>query len=128
MTTRFSASSSKGCWSSTVFRVLTCSNPVRALETYTREKNGIQLVLLDYSMPGLDGGETFQWLRKLNPNIKVILSSGAGDLRLRQIMAKHSLYAYIHKPFRVQEALPTIREVLATSAPRAVSAEPTRLR
>ncbi|HUJ71710.1 MAG TPA: response regulator [Verrucomicrobiae bacterium] len=91
------------------------SNPVKALEKYAREKDSIDLVIIDYFMPSLDGGEAVQHLRKLNPDVKVILFSGAEEMRLRQIMKRYPIDAYIHKPLRMQEALQTIRQVLPTS-------------
>ncbi len=48
-------------------------NSVKALEKYAREKDTIDLVLVDYFMPTLDGGATVDHLRKLNPEIKVLL-------------------------------------------------------
>ncbi len=95
------------------YAVTTITNPVKALEQYTRDKDKIDLVILDYYMPGLDGGKTFEWLRKLNDKVKVILCSGSDELRLRQLMVQYALDGYIHKPFRIQEALYTIQRVLA---------------
>jgi CheY-like chemotaxis protein len=94
------------------------SNPVKALELYQRDKDKIDLILLDYYMPTLDGGTTFEWLRKFNPNVKVIICSGADELRLRQLQVQHAIDAYIHKPFRIQEALFVIRQVMAKPARR----------
>jgi two-component system, cell cycle sensor histidine kinase and response regulator CckA len=91
-------------------------SPVKALERYAREKDSIDLVIIDYFMPSMDGGEAVQHLRKLNPNIKVILFSGAEEMRLRQIMKRYPIDAYIHKPLRTQEALQTIRQVLPATA------------
>ncbi len=94
------------------FEVNAVANPVKALESFTREKDKFQLVLLDYYMPQLDGAKTFEWLKKLNPDVKVIIVSGAEELRLRQILAQHKIDGYIRKPFRVQEALHIIRHVM----------------
>jgi CheY-like chemotaxis protein len=98
------------------------SNPLKALEKYARYKDSIDLVILNYFMPSLDGGETVQHLRKLNPDIKVILFSSAEEMRLRQIMKQYLIDAYIHKPLRVQEAMQVIRQVLP--APSAQVARP----
>ena len=92
------------------------ANPVKALEQFTTEKDDFHLVLLDYYMPQLDGAKTFEWLKKLNPNVKVIIVSGAEELRLRQILAQHPIDGYIRKPFRIQEALHIIRHVLTKPA------------
>lgn len=94
------------------YDVVSVANPVKALELYTRDKENFDLVVLDYYMPGLDGGKTCEWLRRLNPQVRVILCSGAEELRLRQLMVQHKLDGYIHKPFRVQEALFTINQVM----------------
>jgi len=95
------------------FDVHTAVNPVKALEVFQRDKGKYQLILLDYYMPQLDGAKTFEWLRKLNPKVKVIVCSGADELRLRQIQAQHKIDAYIHKPFRVKEAIETIHRVVS---------------
>jgi two-component system, cell cycle sensor histidine kinase and response regulator CckA len=91
--------------------VQTASNPMRALETYAHGKNVIDLVLVDYFMPTLDGGETIQHLRKLNPDIKVLLFSGADEMRLRQIIRQNKIEGYLHKPLRKEEALQVIRQI-----------------
>jgi CheY-like chemotaxis protein len=87
------------------------SSPVKALEKYAHEKDTIDLALVDYFMPTLDGGATVDHLRKLNPEIKVLLFSGADEMRLRQIIRQHSIAGYLHKPLRKEEALRVIREI-----------------
>lgn len=87
------------------------SNPVRALEQYARDKDTIDLVLVDYFMPTMDGGATVDHLRKLNPQIKVLLFSGADEIRLRQIIRQHSIEGYLHKPLRKEEAQRVIHEL-----------------
>jgi CheY-like chemotaxis protein len=93
------------------YEVHTALNPVKALELFQRDRDKYKLVLLDYYMPQLDGAKTFEWLRKISPDVKVIVCSGADELRLRQIQAQHKINAYIHKPFRVKDALETINRV-----------------
>jgi len=95
------------------FEVCGVASPVKALEQFTREKDKFHLVLLDYYMPQLDGAKTFEWLKKLCPPVKVIIVSGAEELRLRQILAQHPIDGYIRKPFRLQEALHIIRHVMS---------------
>ncbi len=102
------------------FEVHAFSNPVKALEFYTREKETFDLIIIDYYMPQLDGAKTYEWLKKLNPNARVIICSGAEELRLRQILAKHAIDGYIHKPFRMAEAEVVIRHVLS-KPPKPVS-------
>jgi two-component system cell cycle sensor histidine kinase/response regulator CckA len=102
------------------FEVHAVASPVKALESFTHEKDKFQLVLLDYYMPQLDGAKTFEWLKKLSPDVKVIIVSGAEELRLRQILAQHKIDGYIRKPFRIQEALHIIRHVLGKQTGKSV--------
>jgi CheY-like chemotaxis protein len=88
------------------------SHPLKALEKYARFKDSFDLVILDYFMPFLDGGDTVQHLRRLNPDVKVVLFSAVDEIHLRQIMKQYPIDAYIHKPLRVQEALQVIRQFL----------------
>lgn len=94
------------------YQVAVAVSPIKALELFTREKGNIDLVLVDYFMPEMDGAKTFEWLRKLNPNVKVILCSGAEVLKLKQVCAQYRIDDYIHKPFRVHDAQLTIRRVM----------------
>jgi CheY-like chemotaxis protein len=105
--------------------VQVASNPVRALEAYARDKDAIDLVLVDYFMPTLDGGATVQHLRKLNPAVKVVLFSGAEEMRLRQLIHQFSIDGYVHKPLRAEEAVAAIRRLVPDPiARRATPAQP----
>jgi CheY-like chemotaxis protein len=98
------------------YTVEVSSNPMRALEKFARNTACADLVLLDYFMPTLDGGQTVQHLRKLRPDIKVVLFSSAEEMHLRQIMKQHPIDAFIHKPLRVDEALAVIRKLTGQPA------------
>jgi CheY-like chemotaxis protein len=97
------------------------ADPVKALEMFAREMNNFHLVLLDYYMPQLDGAQTYVWLKKLNPNVQVIIVSGIEELRLRQILALHPIDGLIRKPFRIQEALEVIRHVMTKTGAKPVA-------
>ena len=92
--------------------VKTVTNPVKALEIFTREKDNLHLVLVDYYMPHLNGTQMLEWLKKLSMNVKVILVSGMDELRVRQILALYPVDGFIRKPFRIQVALEVIRHAL----------------
>jgi CheY-like chemotaxis protein len=101
------------------FVVSVVGNPVKALEQFNRDRHICDLVLLDYFMPQMDGAKTFEWLRKINPDIKIILCSGADELRLRQIQAQYQVQHYIRKPFRTQELVNLIYRVMGRPLPPA---------
>lgn len=95
------------------FDVVAINSPVKALELFSQDKCGFDLILLDYFMPRLDGAKTFEWLRKLNPNIKVLICSGADELQLRQIVTQYGINGYIRKPFNINKVLDLINKVLS---------------
>ena len=95
------------------FEVCSFANPVKALEQFRYEKDKFDLVLLDYFMPQLDGAETCKWLKKICPQIKVIIVSGAEEPRLRKILAECPFDGCIRKPFNLRQALQTIQQVMS---------------
>ena len=58
------------------YSVLTAASGKKAISIYKKEKNRISLVILDMIMPEMNGLETFLELKKINPDIKVLLSTG----------------------------------------------------
>ena len=56
----------------TAFRVLTANSGAKGLEILRHCGEDLELVLLDYCMPRLDGAKTLEYARKLNPEVKII--------------------------------------------------------
>ena len=54
--------------------MITASNGESALELYCKEQKRIDLVLLDLTMPGMDGREYLEELLKVNPRLKVVMA------------------------------------------------------
>ena len=58
------------------YKVLTAGSGREAIETYEKNKEKIDIVLLDMIMPDMSGGDTYDKLKEINPDIKVLLASG----------------------------------------------------
>ena len=94
------------------YRVITTRSGRDAIAQYRARTSEIDLVILDMIMPDLGGGETYDQLKAINPNVKVILSSGYSLIgQAKQIMAR-GCNGFIQKPFRIQEVSQKIRDVL----------------
>jgi PAS domain S-box-containing protein len=94
------------------YRVLTAKNGREAVEIYRSAGHAIDLVVLDMIMPEQNGGETFDLLKELNPDVKVILSSGYSlDGMAEQIM-KRGCRSFMQKPFTLNRLSRTVREAL----------------
>jgi CheY-like chemotaxis protein len=97
------------------YKVLAAANAEEALTIYEQNSDRIDLVLLDMIMPDIGGRETFDALKAINPEVKVILTSGYTlDGNARDIMER-GCRAFIQKPFTIQDLSQKIREVLTSS-------------
>jgi two-component system cell cycle sensor histidine kinase/response regulator CckA len=94
------------------FEVLTARNGNEAVAVYREHRDKIDLVLLDMVMPKVGGGEAFDRLRGIDPDVKVILCSGYSiDGQARAILNR-GCNAFIQKPFNLQTLSQNIRAVL----------------
>ena len=94
------------------FNVATAQSGFECLDLFRKNPAGYDLVLLDLSMPFMDGEETFGRLREIRPDIAVLLSTGfiAQD-RLDRMMGA-GMAGFLHKPHRPQELVKNIRAIL----------------
>ncbi|MBZ5598228.1 MAG: response regulator [Acidobacteriia bacterium] len=81
------------------YQVETASNGSEALQR-VRDGCAPAVVLLDLQMPGMDGLKTLRSLRKLQPDLKVIMCSGVDDPRQVRRAASFGAQAYLTKPVR----------------------------
>ncbi|PQP32840.1 oxidoreductase, partial [Desulfobacteraceae bacterium SEEP-SAG10] len=80
------------------------------IEIYQANKNEINIVILDMIMPDMGGGETYDRLKKINPEIRVLLSSGYSiDGQASEIMNR-GCNGFIQKPFNVEQLSRKIRD------------------
>jgi DNA-binding response OmpR family regulator len=94
------------------FEVLTVQSGFECLEHFRKRPHAFDLILLDLSMPFMDGEETFRRLRGINPDVVVLLSTGfmAQD-RVDRMMAA-GMAGFIRKPHRPDELLARVQAVL----------------
>lgn len=92
--------------------VLLASNGEEAIKIYTENKDQIALILLDMTMPIMDGEETFRELRRINPEVKVLLSSGYNEKDILERFIGKGLTGFIQKPFVLSTLLETIKNIL----------------
>lgn len=92
------------------YEVITADNGKDAVEQYLKNREKIDLVLLDMIMPGMSGGATFDLLKEIDPRIKVVLASGYSmDSRAREILDR-GCSGFIQKPFSLKELSQKIQE------------------
>ncbi|NIQ91495.1 MAG: response regulator, partial [Deltaproteobacteria bacterium] len=94
------------------YQVVLACDGLEALEIYESRGADIDLVVLDLLMPKMGGKDTLAGLRKLNPAAKVIICSGYGarENGLQKLMA--SGVNLVQKPFKPEELVSAVRQVL----------------
>jgi PAS domain S-box-containing protein len=94
------------------YRVRTATDGTDALALYAQNGAEIALVLTDMAMPLMDGTATIRVLRKLNPNLKIIASSGLMNTEQTAEIQTLNVNAFLAKPYTAEKLLTTLAEVL----------------
>ena len=95
------------------FQTLKASSPEKAYQIYEIEKDNIDLVILDMLMPGDNGAEAYQKLKKIKPGLKVLISSGFWcDTHVKEILSDRK-NKFIQKPFRFEELNEKVDSILS---------------
>jgi CheY-like chemotaxis protein len=92
--------------------VLTAKSGREALDIFQKRVGQVDLVILDMIMPDMDGGETFDKLKGIDPNIKILLSSGYSINGRAQEILSRGCHGFIQKPFNLQELSLKLREAM----------------
>ncbi|MFQ4144528.1 PAS domain S-box protein [Chlorogloeopsis sp. ULAP02] len=93
------------------YKILTASDGIEAIALYIQHKNDIKAVLMDMMMPAMDGQNAIQMLKKINPEVKVIASSGL-IMNSKLAEAAHAS-TFLVKPYTAKELLDTLHKVLS---------------
>ncbi|MBJ6724188.1 PAS domain S-box protein [Geomesophilobacter sediminis] len=93
------------------FDVLTAKDGREALGIF-REHQDIKAVILDLTMPHMDGEETFRELRRTRSDVRVVMSSGYNEQEVCQRFLGKGLAGFIQKPYRLAELGAVLRETL----------------
>jgi PAS domain S-box-containing protein len=96
------------------FGVLTARDGREALKVLGEHAGEIVCVLLDLTMPHMDGEEAFREMRRLHPGVVVILCSGYNEQDATQRFAGKGLAGFIQKPYRSDGLRAKLREVLGS--------------
>ena len=93
------------------FTPITANDGLEALAIF-KSTPGIAFVILDLTMPRMDGEECFRELRLLDPSVKVIMSSGYNEQEVTQRFAGVTLSGFIQKPYKLSVLVDAVRKVL----------------
>jgi CheY-like chemotaxis protein len=84
-----------------------------AIRVFQKDRDRIDLIIMDMIMPGMGGGETFDHLRDLKPDVKVLLSSGYSINGQATKILQRGCDGFIQKPFNMNQLAEKIQKILA---------------
>ena len=96
----------------TGFDVLLAADGREGIALYSTHRSEVQLVLLDMTMPHMNGEEACRQLRLINPDLRIVMMSGYNEQEVVRRRAGRGLSGFIQKPFQPRALIAKITEVL----------------
>ena len=94
------------------YTVFDARGGIEAIQIYQENKDNIDMIILDMIMPDMGGSDVYDKIKAIDPNVKVLLSSGYSiDGQATEIL-KRGCNGFIQKPFNLKRLSRKIREVL----------------
>ncbi len=100
------------------FKAIGTLNPTEGIELYREHFRNVAVVIMDYSMPGMDGKAAFNELVKINKDVVVVLCSGYVEDEVMSVFGDIHPCAFIQKPYKPSDLLKIVCDVLAGASPR----------
>ncbi len=98
--------------SSNGYRTLTAADGYEALDVFKKNDRLISLVISDLGLPKISGEDLVAGIKHLRPEAKVIVASGLIEMETRSRLERNGVRHFINKPYRIDEVLSKVREVL----------------
>ncbi|MBA3581793.1 MAG: PAS domain S-box protein [Gammaproteobacteria bacterium] len=99
------------------FEVLTAADGAAGVEVFRQNASRIRAVILDMTMPKLSGEEVFNEIRKINPDVAVVLSTGYDEQEATGRFTGKGLAGFVQKPYRGDDLKRVLKQVLKTTTP-----------
>ena len=94
------------------YTVLKASNGAEAVEIFETHKDKIKMVILDIIMPGMGGGVVYDKIKAINPNVKVLLSSGYSVDGMAIELLERGCDGFMQKPFTMEQLSGKIQQIM----------------
>jgi len=95
------------------FTVICASDGKEAVELFQKNTQKIKMVILDMTMPHLNGEEAFREMRHIRPDVKVLLSSGYNEQNATNNFVGKGLAGFLQKPYKPETLLAKIKHILS---------------
>jgi CheY-like chemotaxis protein len=97
------------------YRVLSAGSGPAAIDIFQKQPNEIALVILDLTMPGMGGEEVLPELRRIRPDVRVVVSSGYGEQETMPLFTGQQISGFLQKPFTPARLAEKVKNAIAGS-------------
>lgn len=91
------------------YKTVTAVNGREGIDLYSMNRESIDLVLLDLTMPVMSGRTVLEELHAVNPDVKVLIASGHSEEEIKNLPVARG---FVKKPYKTKELIKTIRDIL----------------
>jgi len=98
------------------YKIHTIAVGRKGIEFFQQHAAEISVVLLDYSMPEMDGAAVFDELQKINASVPVVLITGFCEDASKSERLVQNVAGFLVKPFRLDQLLAVVRKVMKSAA------------
>lgn len=92
--------------------VICASSGPESIEIYRKRQQEIKAIVLDMQMPGMDGRDTYYALKKLDPNVTVLMSSGYSSNDISAHFQPGEIAGVLQKPYNIETLTTTIQSLI----------------
>ncbi len=97
------------------YNILLANDGKESIDIYLKERDRIDLIILDLSMPQMSGREVLEQLMSMSPEVKVIISSGYAEDSIKESLIQLGAVGYLSKPYQTVDMIRAVREALDTN-------------
>ena len=94
------------------FDVITASNGVEALALFRKQHADIKAIILDLTMPQMDGETAMHKLQEIDPAVSIMIASGFSEQDIKSRFVGEQLGGFIHKPYRYGELMKQLKQII----------------
>ncbi|MEH1825621.1 MAG: response regulator [Nostoc sp.] len=95
------------------YKILIANDGIEAIALYAQNRDKVSAVLMDIMLPSLDGLTAIRTLQKINPQVKIIASSGLMSDNKLSAAAAIGINTFLSKPYTINELLLSLQKVLS---------------
>ncbi|OUL27371.1 response regulator [Nostoc sp. 106C] len=95
------------------YKAIVAGDGIEAIAVYAKHMDQVSVVLMDLMLPSLDGVTAIRTLKKINPKVKIIATSGLISSNKLEALASTGVTTFLPKPYTINDLLLTLQKVMS---------------